>query len=112
MPEGGSLDVDEAEGANRHSHSREDFHWFCLYAEASGFHAHDRFQQVHIQPSLTEIPLTEHSHVRSDEILQDTKSWNDLQPPYSKKTCVYCKSEKRRATQFINVRSLYCKLFV
>lgn len=94
MPEGGSLDVDEAERANRHSHSREDFQWLSLYAKASGFHAHDRFQQVHIQPSFTEIPLTEHSHVRSDEILQDRKPWNDLQPPYSKKTWVYCKSEK------------------
>lgn len=87
VSEGGSLDIDATKGTNRHSHSREDFQWLRLYAKASGFHADDRFQQVHIHPSLSEITLTEHSHVRSNEILQkDTKPWNDLQPPYSKKT--------------------------
>lgn len=65
MPEGGNREF-----RCRHSHAREDFHRLCLYAKASGFHANDRFQQVHIHPSLVEIPLTEHSHVRSHEILQ------------------------------------------
>lgn len=81
MPEGGNRKF-----RCRHSHARKDFHRLCLYAKASGFHANDRFQQVHIHPSLVEIPLTEHSHVRSHEILQDIKPWNDLQPSYSKKT--------------------------